>query len=700
MQSMSPAELAEKEDRDRDEKYGQALDEQVASDLANYINRVWYVMRDHRSSASGWNHRLLAAQRAFNREYDPRKLAEIREFAGSEVYAGIVAGKCRGATSLLREVYLEVERPWGLDPTPEPSLPQSIQEAIQDLVQAEVRAMVATGAGMPDPNAIRDRLQALVNEAIGANKRKAREQAARAEDAVDDYLVEGGFYTALAEFLNDLPIFPFACIKGPEVRVAPQMKWTKGPDGRPKAVQQNSAKMFWSRKSPFDIYWTPGVSDIRDGDVIEINRYTRADLNALIGVPGYVEENIRAVLREYGTRGWKSWTDPTDSERARGENRESPSTNNSGIIDCVEFHGSVQGKLLRDWGFDEDDVPDTDLDYFIQAWLIGRYVIKAQLHPSPRKRAPYFITSFEKVPGTPVGNALPDILGDHQDVGNGILRAIVNNMAMSSGPQVMINDDRIEGGGDNDDIYPWKRWHYRDNPMNRGASAVPPVNFFQPQDNSSQYFVNYEKICQQADELSAIPRYVTGSDRMGGAGRTASGLAMLMGNANKILKNVCANIDRDVMEPLIQMLYDFLLLTDTTGLFQGDETIRVEGVQVAVQRETERQRQMELLQATNNPTDFTIMGPLGRRALLGAVAKGVGLPGEEIVPTVEELQDRLQKQAQAAQAQAQAAQAQQIEQEGERALPSPGGPPQAGTAPKGPNTDLGVPEGAPMRGMV
>lgn len=696
---MSPAELAEKEDRDRDEKYGQPLEEQVATDLAAYINRVWYVMRDHRSSSAGWNQRMLDAQRTFNRQYDPQKLAEIREFAGSEVYAGITATKCRGATSLLREVYLEVDRPWGLEPTPEPTLPEPITQLIRTLVESEVRAAMAAGAP-PDPATIQDRLQGLVDEAQGVAKKRARQQADRAEDAIDDYLVEGGFYTALAEFLVDLPIFPFACMKGPEVRVAPQVKWTATDQG-PKAIQRDTAKMFWSRKSPFDIYWTPGVSDIRDGDVIEINRFTRADLNALIGVPGYVEENIRAVLREYGARGWKSWTDPTDSERARGENRESPSTNNSGIIDCVEFHGSVQGNLLLDWGFSEKDVPDADLDYFIQAWLIGRYVIKAQIHPSPRKRAPYFVTSFEKVPGTPVGNALPDILGDIQDVANGTLRALVNNMAMASGPQVMINRSRLVHPDDADTLYPWKRWEYQDDPMNRGSQSMPPIGFFQPTDNSGAYLVNYEKFNQMADELSAIPRYVTGSDRMGGAGRTASGLAMLMGNANKILKNVCANIDRDVIEPLIQMLYDYLMLTDQTGMFRGDESIQVEGVQVAVQRETNRQRQMELLQATNNPTDLAIMGPLGRRALLYSVSKEVGLPGEEIIPTEDEMKDRLQKQAQAAQAQAAAAQEQQIQQNGERSLSVPrNASPQAGTAPKGANTDLGVPEGAPMQGMV
>src|SRR5260221_2488598 len=44
--------------------------------------------------------------------------------------------------------------------------------------------------------------------------------------------------------------------------------------------------------------------------------------------------------------------------------------------------------------------------------------------------------------------------------------------------------------------------------------------------------------------------------------RTASGLAMLMGNASKILQTVSANIDRDVLEPALLQLSDLIMLTD------------------------------------------------------------------------------------------------------------------------------------------
>jgi hypothetical protein len=287
-----------------------------------------------------------------------------------------------------------------------------------------------------------------------------------------------------------------------------------------------------------------------------------------------------------------------------------------------------------------------------------------------------------------VGNALPDILEDLQDVCNAALRALVNNMSISSGPQVTVNMDRMAPGADPEEMYPWKRWFVNNDPL-VASSSQKPIDFFQPNSNAQELLGIYEKVTQFSDELSAIPRYITGSDRMGGAGRTASGLAMLMGNASKILQTVAANIDRDVFQPLLTSLYDMVMLTDETGMFKGDESIRVKGVEVAVQRETDRQRQIELLQVTANPIDAQIMGPMGRAALLRAVSQNVGLDGEPIVPSEDDMQAMMEQQAQQPQP--------MPGQDGQQVGPPPASNGQQAPAPG--STALGVAEGKSMRGV-
>jgi hypothetical protein len=608
-----------------------ADDARLTSSLAAFIDNQFSIMQRHRDGASGWSDRLVSALRTFNGQYDSTKLMEIRKFGGSDIYARLTASKCRGATSLLRDVYLNTDKPWGLSATPDPTLPDDIAEQVGQLVQMETQHAVQ-GGQPPTPDQIRDRMTGLLAAAKRAALKKARMEAETAFKRLDDILVEGHFYEALAAMLVDVPLFPFGCLKGPVVRITPQVTWVNG-----QAQSVDKPKMYWNRVSPFDVWWTPGVSDIADASVIERTRVTRADLNQLIGLPGYDDASIMEVLRWYGQSGYVETNGSTaETPRAVAESREDPRMNQSNIMDMLEYHGYVQGRILLDHGFDPVQVPDEMRDYFVDAFKIGRYVIKVQLSPSLKKRAPYYVTSFEKVPGTVVGNALPDILSDIQDATNAALRSLINNMSIASGPQVVVNDDRVADNENSDDLYPWKRWHVVTDPL--GANnGQQPISFFQPNSNAQELLGVYEKFTQIADELSAIPRYITGSERLGGAGRTASGLAMLMGNAAKILQTVAANIDNDVIEPAVSELYDLVMLTDTTGLLRGDESISVLGVNVAMQRETQRQRQLEFLQITANPTDLQIMGPRGRANVLRPVADGIGLEGETIVPPDEEI---------------------------------------------------------------
>jgi hypothetical protein len=277
------------------------------------------------------------------------------------------------------------------------------------------------------------------------------------------------------------------------------------------------------------------------------------------------------------------------------------------------------------------------------------------------------------------------------------MRSLVNNLSISSGPQVVVNDERLAGLETGEDLYPWKRWHVT-NPLLTGSSEKP-VDFFQPQSNANELLGVFKAVYELSDDVSAIPKYLSGNSPGGGAGRTASGLAMLMGNASKILQTVCANIDRDMMSPALTNLMDLILLTDQTGMLEGSESVTPKGVAVAMQRETMRARQLEFLQLTANPMDMQIMGPKGRSAVLRSVSNTIGLPGEEIVPSKEEIE---QQQAQAQLNAQQTGAAGHSQEPPEKPEPGagerpPGGPPGWVAGPPGQQPKGGPPTGAPDR---
>lgn len=639
LQVVSPQQLSVYEDKVQAEKEPPVQPVELEG-LVQFVRKEFGYARNARY-VNGISERLIEAQRTYRGQYSPDKLRDIKTFGGSEVYSRVTPTKCRGATSVLRDLYLSgAEPPWELNPTPTPTLPEDVSEAVIGLIQSEVQ--IAQQEGLPiTEDMVQERMSQLYDSAQLAAIKTSIEEAKKASRELNDVLIEGRFYQSLKEFLIDLPIFPIACIKGPTVRQKTKVRWKDGAPSR-----ETSPKLFWDRVSPLDLYFTPDASSLDESYVIEHVRLSRQELYNLIGVPGYKEDEIRAVLADFKDKTQsRSWRDWFDEEREVLEDRDHWNSSKGQLIDALEWHGCIQGSVLLDHGFDEAEISDPEQEYFVDAWIVDRYCIKVQISPGVTQRPKYYVSSFEKIPGSIWGYGLPDILSDITSVCNSTMRSIVNNLSISSGPQVVVNLDRLAQTEDANSLYPWKRWHIVDDPL--GNSKEKPIDFYQPQSNVQELMAVYEKFASMADEASALPKYLTGSGATGGAGRTASGLAMLMDNASKVMQNVAANVDDDILTPAIEILYEMVMMSDVGPELKGDETIVVKGVTVAVQKETDRMRKLEFLQMTANPMDFGIMGPNGRAAVLEDVAEELGMKGKKIVPSQEQIEQGMKQSAQA-----------------------------------------------------
>lgn len=588
--------------------------DEVVTKLANYIrSRFEKAVRNRRTI--GVDDELIRDMRAYNGQYDPTKLQEIRQFGGSEVYSRMMAMKCRGATALLRNVYMNSDRAWSLEPSADPTIPDSIDAKIKRLVQLEVQKVNSTGAKVSQQD-IQARLKQLYEATKLSERRKAIKEAKDAERKIDEILEIGQFYHALSDFLSDLPVYKYAVIKGPVTRRASSLHWGRGG----KMNQVDTTHPYWERVSPWDIWFSPGATDIANTETFERQRLSVNDLYNMIGLPGYRDADIRDIISAYEGRGFREWIQVFEYERAYMEGRNN--TLDDSFINAIEFHGYVLGSYLEEYGV---KVPDGKVDpqrpYFVTAWMVDKRVFKVMINPSPRKRVPYYITSFDKQPGTLYGNGIPAMANDITDVINATLRALVNNISLSSGPQVAYDDDLVDVSAD-DSIYPWKRWRYTGDPSNPNRQ---PVSFFNVPDNSQSLMATVDKFSTMLDDVSTIPRYLTGGGANSGAGRTASGLSMLINNANKTLQNVADNIDKEIMEPLLQLLYDYIMLTDDTGMLRGDENIVIDGVRQAAKQEQDMTRQLEFLNLINNPNYQSMLGAGEVAKILQKLADNLGM---------------------------------------------------------------------------
>src|SRR5665213_665210 len=586
--------------------------DEVATELANYVRQRFEKAVRHRR-VIGIDEELIRDMRSYNGVYDPAVLQSIQSMGGSTTYSRLMTMKCRGATALLRNVYMNSDRPWTLAPTEDPVIPESLEMNIAGLVHEEVLKQNQQGT-IVSQDLIIERLEELYDATKLVERRKAAEEAKKAQMKVDEILEKGYFYPALSEFLADLPVYKYAVIKGPVTRRKTELKWDKN---KRKLVAHESAVFQWERVSPWDIWFSPGATSIKNTEVFERQRMSVGDLYNLIGLPGYREDDIRAIIQAYEGRGFKEWIQIFDYERAQMEGRNNVLDDT--FINAIEFHGFVLGRYLLEYKV--PGVDDPLKPYFVTAWMVDKRIFKVMMNPSPRLRVPYYVTSFDKQPGSLFGNGIPALANDLTDVINATLRALVNNIAISSGPQVVYHEELLSPTQD-DSLYPWKRWKVLSDPSN---PQQEPVKFFQPQSNAQELMGIVDKFSVMLDDVSTIPRYLTGNGQAGGAGRTASGLSMLINNANKTLQNVADNIDTDIFLPLLEMLYDFIMLTDSTGMLRGDETIVVEGVRQAAKQEQDLTKQLQFLQLVNNPSYQGLIGPGEMARILQQIADNIGM---------------------------------------------------------------------------
>ena len=111
---------------------------------------------------------------------------------------------------------------------------------------------------------------------------------------------------------------------------------------------------------------------------------------------------------------------------------------------CPGVCGGAQGLSLLQWGVDPDDVDDPLAEYEVEATLIGQHVIRVKINRDPLERRPYHTASFQPVPGSFWGQGIPELMADIQDVCNATARSLVNNLAISSGPQVEVYQERLQ----------------------------------------------------------------------------------------------------------------------------------------------------------------------------------------------------------------------------------------------------------------
>lgn len=643
----------------------------VISSLSAHINSCFHESLTHKSVII---ERLLACERQRRGEYAPALKAQIAASGGQEIFMMMTDIKCRAADSWIKDVMQNhSESTWALNPTQEPDLPDNLKQEVEEILQEEAKAVAAMGIPI-DPATLEERRREITDEATTRVAEIARDRADKMEARIADKLSEGGWKAALASLIYDFTTYPACFMKGPILRKEKTMKW--GPDMKP--LVQETVVINIDRISPWDIFQSPSAVTMQDGYLIQRHRLTRKAIKQMEGLPGSSKGSIQSVLQTYRLGLKTQINGDNEHEYLNGRTM---TWSADGLIETLEYWGPASGMMLKEWGMktlpNGGEVDEFE-EYQVNAWKVGGYVIRVQINPDPLDQRPYSKACFEDIPGAFWGKALPEMMADVQIMSNAAMRALAANMGIASGPQVEVSVDRLAPGEVVTSMYPWKIWQTT---SDRTGNGQPAVRFFQPEMNSGELLANYSFFSKQADEVTGVPNYIYGSGNVAGAGRTSSGLAMLMENAAKGIKHAILGLDAATSEIIVR-IYNHLMMFDPDESIKGDMNIIAAGAIGQMIREQQNDARKEFMAATLNPIDAPIIGQEGRAYMLRETAKGLFTDINKIIPDPDKM--KLMAQSQQALSAQQAQQGVAPGQPGPQAPVNPQGPvqPLAGTPPQ------------------
>jgi hypothetical protein len=582
-----------------------------ADNLSDYVKRAFTMAHQHRC-ATGVENEMLRSVRAYKCMYDPEDLELLEN--PNEVYMGVTNLKCRALQSWLLDIIAQAEdKPWTLEPTPVPQLPTRLEDIVVNRLALEFER-----GGFDED--LRDVASDAKSIALEYAQDMAKEAVEGMEALIADQMAEGGWREAFSDFVVDLSVFPSAIVKGPTMGYEEGLHWR---DGRP--VTDKEVRLHTGRVSPFDVFPAPNATTTQNGTFIcHVEHVNQSDLFEMIGIHGFDEVAIRQIIAAYpnGATNWlPMYQSMTDCIQKTDHDANAPDHEYNVLV----YYGKVPGALLHEHG-----IADADIHSMVECEIrvcAGR-VIRAITNPYPLGRRPLHSAEVQSEPGAFWGRSLPSLLRDVQRVANASARALVKNVGFSAGPITEYDADRLADEDSIDELTPYRMFAVKPDPF---SANTPALRFSKIDNVSTRLLEVYEKFRREADDVSGIPAYALGNPQTSGAGRTLGGLSLLMGNAAKGVKRILSNVDKGVVEPLIEMHYHLNLIYSDDETVKADAGVVTRGASGLLQRELSQARAVEVLQLLTPYAANGLVPPEAVIIVLRDVVKSLGYNADELV---------------------------------------------------------------------
>lgn len=529
----------------------------------------------------------------------------LRDDSRSNAFVLLTSRYVFGATAKLCEIILPIDdKAFSIKPMPDPDLTEQAKDTTPLVApnhQPIMNAPDALAGGTPPPQyqpqaqgaapapqAPPPPQQMTGGDVAQAQLDAAAESAEKAETRIYGWMQDSKYPAESRKIIADAARIGVGVLKGPY----PDYKKSKTVSKEGNAIklvikQSIIPKLCWV--DPWNIFPDDACGeDIHNGDFIfERDFLSAKKLRALKGSPGYMDDQIDKVLAEGPGKVYAEGNSPSDQEKNKRKRYE-----------IWYYYGTLKRNEMDLLNPDDAaDLPDDQDEVYAIVSMVNDTIIRAIVNPLDSGTFPYLTFNWSRRPGHWAGKGVAEAMAMPQKSVNAATRALFNNAGISSGPQIVIDQIGIIPADGSWKMTPNKFWYKTAD----AGSVQDAFAIFNIPSIEKDMMAIIDYGMKLAEESTGIPLITQG--QTGPTTPDTFGAAELQdNNAHTWLRAVGSAWDDQIGEPLVDALYEWLLLDDDVPDDEKAEyEINSQGSTAMVERAIQEGTLMGLLKASENP---------------------------------------------------------------------------------------------------
>lgn len=620
------------------------LDVNDKSAEAEAKRREWEKVQDAAQPIIQDLNKRIADRITRRRPIEERWLEDLRQYHGiyeaktqnalrnederSKLFINITRPKTRAWSARLQDMLFPAdEKNWGIDATPVPDLSRQQKEIARKADETEQKiaetvdqhnAAVDSGEqGNPAALMAASSLGALAKSLREAERaaQKDIEFARKRRDAmereIDDQLTESRYPSRCRDVIEDACKVGSGVMKGPIVYDKGRAMWV-GDDSGYTLQGSGKAQPGVRRVSYWHFFPDLSAESMEEcEDTFERHLPNKKMLRKMAREIGFDATAVRELLKD-GAKS-QAYGGGADDLNFMTELRSMENGGASGdVINDFrdryvvwEFVGTLEAecvaKMVRALGRAEDaDRVEKEYDplepLMVRLFFCGQKLLRIdEDYLLDSGASIYSVYSFEKAESSILGGVgVPRLMRHEQSMLNSAVRMMMDNAALSTAPQVIIDKENIEPENGSWKLTPRKIWRRLKSTIAPGQQQVPVFESVNIPMNQQMLAAIVEMAVKFVDEAVQMPLIAQGEQGTH-VTRTSSGMAMLFNSANVNFRQAVKNWDDDITAPLITRIYDFNMQFSDKQEIKGDMKVDARGTSVLLVREVQAEQLMLML---------------------------------------------------------------------------------------------------------